>query len=53
MRTGDTRTLGKLMGEAQEIFDSKVAPACPGELMAPVLHGNAGACIQTMMYHRA
>ncbi len=35
---GDTEGLGKLMTEAQEIFDKKVAPMCPGELEAPVLH---------------
>ncbi|MCI7350158.1 MAG: hypothetical protein MSH60_05320, partial [Ruminococcus sp.] len=35
---GDAAALGCLMTEAQEIFDSKVAPMCPDELTAPVLH---------------
>ena len=34
---GQPEELGKLMREAQQIFDSKVAPACT-ELTAPVLH---------------
>jgi galactokinase len=34
---GDARALGELMIEAQEVFDSSVAPACP-ELRAPRLH---------------
>lgn len=36
--TGDAAKLGKLMTEAQELFDRKVAPMCPEELTAPVLH---------------
>lgn len=35
---GDARGLGLLMTEAQKLFDKKVAPACPTELNAPVLH---------------
>lgn len=35
---GDAEGLGKLMTEAQILFDQKVAPACPEELTAPVLH---------------
>jgi UTP-glucose-1-phosphate uridylyltransferase/mevalonate kinase len=35
---GDSRALGALMTEAQQLFDDKVAPACPEELTAPLLH---------------
>lgn len=35
---GDDVELGKIMNDAQELFDTKVAPACPDELAAPVLH---------------
>lgn len=38
LEQGNAEELGKLMKEAQAIFDEKVAPACPQELMAPVLH---------------
>lgn len=38
MRNGDSVALGKLMCEAQEIFDTKIAPMCPEQLTAPVLH---------------
>ena len=38
MSSGDTESLGKLMMEAQELFDKKVAPMCPEELTSPVLH---------------
>ena len=34
----DAATLGALMTEAQALFDRDVAPACPHELTAPVLH---------------
>jgi mevalonate kinase len=34
---GDPQKLGALMGEAQQVFDRLVAPACP-ELAAPRLH---------------
>ena len=37
VRAGDARGLGELMIEAQALFDSSVAPACP-ELRAPRLH---------------
>ncbi len=35
---GDAMELGRVMVEAQELFDKKVAPACPDELASPVLH---------------
>lgn len=35
---GDAEKLGALMTEAQKLFDEKVAPMCPEELTAPVLH---------------
>ncbi len=35
---GDAEKIGNIMKEAQEIFDSKVAPGCPEELTAPKLH---------------
>ena len=35
---GDAAGLGRLMQEAQVLFDAKVAPICPDELSAPVLH---------------
>lgn len=35
---GDAKGLGVLMTQAQKLFDEKVAPACPSELTAPVLH---------------
>jgi galactokinase len=35
---GDASTLGSLMREAQETFDSLVAPACPDQLSSPRLH---------------
>jgi UTP-glucose-1-phosphate uridylyltransferase len=38
MAEGDLETLGALMTKAQAEFDSNVAPACPQELTAPVLH---------------
>lgn len=36
--SGEVEKLGQLMIEAQELFDRKVAPMCPVELTAPVLH---------------
>ncbi|MBQ7565210.1 MAG: hypothetical protein IJT16_14635 [Lachnospiraceae bacterium] len=36
--SGDTKALGALMVEAQELFDRKVAPKSPDELASPVLH---------------
>lgn len=38
MKSGDVEALGSLMTEAQEVFDTMVAPMCPDELDAPVLH---------------
>ena len=38
LRSGDAQGLGHLMNEAQQLFDEHCAPACPGELNAPVLH---------------
>ncbi|MEN8208845.1 MAG: GHMP kinase [Candidatus Fermentibacteria bacterium] len=35
---GDSKDLGRLMIEAQKIFDEMVAPVCPSELRAPGLH---------------
>ncbi len=36
--TGQVEELGKVMINAQELFDEKEAPMCPSELIAPVLH---------------
>jgi len=38
LQKGNSPELGKLMSEAQEIFDSMIAPASPSELAAPKLH---------------
>ncbi|MCR4939973.1 MAG: hypothetical protein K5930_07705 [Treponemataceae bacterium] len=38
IETGDNEAFGRLMIEFQENFDKKIAPACPTELKAPVLH---------------
>lgn len=38
LQEGDAYALGQLMNKAQMLFDEKVAPACPEELRAPVLH---------------
>lgn len=38
MREGDAGKLGALMTEAQEVFDSYVAPMSPTQLKAPALH---------------
>jgi len=38
LKNGEAPKLGGLMTEAQNIFDQMVAPACPAELNAPVLH---------------
>lgn len=35
---GNAVALGQLMDEAQMVFDKMVAPMCPSELSAPVLH---------------
>lgn len=39
LRSGDARALGALMTRAQNEFDRALAPLCPEELKAPVLHG--------------
>lgn len=36
---GDVERLGELMYEAQAAFDAALIPACPEELVSPVLHG--------------
>lgn len=38
MAKGDAEALGKLMNEAQHLFDAYIAPMCPEELTAPKLH---------------
>ena len=38
LRAGDAEGLGRLMSEAQRLFDQNAVPACPDELTAPVLH---------------
>ncbi len=38
MAQGDVEALGKLMVEAQQLFDFNVAPMCPEELTSPKLH---------------
>lgn len=38
LEAGKAPELGALMIEAQELFDQKLAPMCPEELTAPVLH---------------
>lgn len=38
MAKGDAEALGKLMVEAQQLFDFNVAPMCPEELSSPKLH---------------
>jgi UTP-glucose-1-phosphate uridylyltransferase/mevalonate kinase len=38
LKNGETEKIGELMTEAQNLFDSMVAPACPSELTAPILH---------------
>lgn len=35
---GDAQAMGELMQEAQKVFDEYIAPACPEQLIAPVLH---------------
>lgn len=35
---GNPEELGRIMTEAQKLFDEKIAPACPDELASPVLH---------------
>lgn len=38
MAEGDAEALGRLMTEAQTLFDTAVAPMCPEELTSPKLH---------------
>ena len=38
MRDGRVEDLGKLMTEAQSIFDTMIAPMCPSQLKSPKLH---------------
>ena len=38
LKKGDAVRIGQLMTEAQHIFDTMVAPACPSELTSPLLH---------------
>ncbi|MBD3183351.1 GHMP kinase, partial [Candidatus Poribacteria bacterium] len=38
LEEGNSEELGKMMNEAQELFDKYVAPASPEELKAPKLH---------------
>jgi len=38
IKTGESENLGRLMTEAQELFDKKVAPASLEQLKAPKLH---------------
>lgn len=38
LKKGDSEALGKLMNEAQALFDKHLQPACPSQLTAPVLH---------------
>jgi len=38
VESGDLPALGAAMKEAQGIFDRQVAPCCPSQLTAPVLH---------------
>ncbi len=38
LQDGNAPALGALMDRAQALFDEKIAPACPEELQAPVLH---------------
>jgi len=38
IKRGDAKDLGRLMIEAQRVFDELVAPACPSELRSPGLH---------------
>ena len=38
MKRGDAERIGKLMDESQQIFDEKIAGACPSEFASPILH---------------
>ncbi|MCR4957130.1 MAG: hypothetical protein K6B13_00775 [Prevotella sp.] len=51
MANGDAEALGKLMTEAEELFDKAVMPMCPEELSAPKLHAVlADEYIKTLSY---
>ncbi|GIL46215.1 hypothetical protein Vafri_3252 [Volvox africanus] len=38
MAAGDVSRLGRLMVEAQQLFDQLAGPLCPEQLTAPILH---------------
>ena len=51
MAEGEVEQLGKLMNEAEELFNSHVTPMCPSELDAPKLRDIlADAAIQPWIY---
>ena len=51
MADGEVEKLGQLMTEAEQLFDSHVAPMCPEELTAPKLHAVlADPKIQPLVY---
>ena len=51
IESGNTQALGELMDEAQCVFDLKVAPMCPEQLKAPVLHSLLqDSYIRTLVY---
>jgi len=50
-KAGDARRIGALMSEAQNHFDAYLAPACPAELTAPVLHSVLkNPALQSLIY---
>jgi UTP-glucose-1-phosphate uridylyltransferase/mevalonate kinase len=38
LKMGDAKNIGRLMREAQQLFDEHLGPLCPEELTAPLLH---------------
>ena len=51
IKEGDAESLGKLMTEAQAVFDEKIAPMCPAELQSPILHKTlADPYLQSLSY---
>ena len=51
MREGRVEDLGKLMTEAQEVFDKYIAPMCPSQLDSPKLHATlADSKIKELTY---
>lgn len=51
INAGENEKLGALMTQAQQLFDEKVAPLCPQELKAPVLHRTLNdPVIQSLTY---